>query len=127
MEISYKPQWHPSSTNPSYTPALHCSACDDLSVALSEHLRFSDGQPKSCLCSPTAHRGSFRCSLHKPFSSLLINPRKLAIQKSVERNVSANCGWVNRIMKTQVWPSSIQKPRRKEFQRRPSRLSAMSK
>ncbi|KAM3270122.1 paxillin-B [Capsicum chacoense] len=100
-------------------------------------------QKKSCLCSPTTHPGSFRCSLHKNNtsassratssssssygSSNQLNMRRSAMTNSLVRIGTVEGDLVKRALAALIRPSSHQQRRRADFQRRPSRLSVMSK
>ncbi|XP_057959543.1 uncharacterized protein LOC131152007 [Malania oleifera] len=94
---------------------------------------------KTCMCSPTTHPGSFRCSLHKnsygggghshglAYSSNRLNARRSAMTNSLVRIGSVEGEWVKRALTALIRPSSHQQRRRSAFQPRPSRLSVMSK
>ncbi|KAK8500176.1 hypothetical protein V6N13_076337 [Hibiscus sabdariffa] len=95
-------------------------------------------QPKrSCMCSPTTHPGSFRCSLHKSFNnqhassgyapSNRLNARRSAMTNSLVRIGGVEGDLVKRALSALIRPSSHQQRRRAAFQPRPSRLSVMSK
>ncbi|CAN7068656.1 unnamed protein product [Brassica rapa subsp. trilocularis] len=96
--------------------------------------------PRRCMCSPTTHPGSFRCSLHKnvanphgqgasssayPTNSL--NMRRSAMTNSLVRIGGVEGEWVRRALTTLIRPSSHHLRRRAAYQPRPSRLSNMSK
>ncbi|GAB4828204.1 hypothetical protein Ancab_035121 [Ancistrocladus abbreviatus] len=99
----------------------------------------SPGQKKTCMCSPTTHPGSFRCSLHKnfgshmhphhrePFQSNRLNARRSAMTNSLVRIGTVEGDLVKRALSALIRPSSHQQRRRAAFQPRPSRLSVMSK
>ncbi|XVE71552.1 hypothetical protein DITRI_Ditri10aG0160200 [Diplodiscus trichospermus] len=95
-------------------------------------------QPKrTCMCSPTTHPGSFRCSLHKSFNnshavtsyapSNRLNARRSAMTNSLVRIGGVEGDLVKRALSALIRPSSHQQRRRASFQPRPSRLSMMSK
>ncbi|KAK8655028.1 hypothetical protein V6N13_107620 [Hibiscus sabdariffa] len=95
-------------------------------------------QPKrTCMCSPTTHPGSFRCSLHKSFNnsqsgsgyapSNRLNARRSAMTNSLVRIGGVEGDLVRRALSALIRPSSHQQRRRSAFQPRPSRLSLMSK
>ncbi|KAE8718747.1 exosome complex component RRP42 [Hibiscus syriacus] len=95
-------------------------------------------QPKrTCMCSPTTHPGSFRCSLHKSFGnshsgssyapSNRLNARRSAMTNSLVRIGGVEGDLVRRALSALIRPSSHQQRRRSAFQPRPSRLSVMSK
>ncbi|XP_043697902.1 uncharacterized protein LOC122648746 [Telopea speciosissima] len=93
---------------------------------------------RTCMCSPTNHPGSFRCSLHKGFtgphhragsysSSNRLNARRSAMTNSLVRIGTVEGELVKRALAALIRPSSHQQRRRAGFQPRPSRLSNMSK
>ncbi|KAE8675864.1 Serine-rich protein-related [Hibiscus syriacus] len=95
-------------------------------------------QPKrTCMCSPTTHPGSFRCSLHKGFNiqhassgyapNNRLNARRSAMTNSLVRIGGVEGDLVRRALSALIRPSSHQQRRRADFQPRPSRLSVMSK
>ncbi|XP_031481276.1 uncharacterized protein LOC116251257 [Nymphaea colorata] len=84
---------------------------------------------RTCMCSPTTHPGSFRCSLHKntgPPSNRL-DARRSSMTNSLVRIGTVEGEWVRRALAALIRPSSHQQRRRAGFQPRPSRLSIMSK
>uniref|UniRef100_A0A7N0RHU0 Serine-rich protein-like protein n=1 Tax=Kalanchoe fedtschenkoi TaxID=63787 RepID=A0A7N0RHU0_KALFE len=92
------------------------------------------GPKRTCMCSPTTHPGSFRCSLHKnfnsnhaPYSSNRLNARRSAMTNSLVRIGTVEGDLVKRALAALIRPSSHQQRRRSAFQPRPSRLSVMSK
>ncbi|GAB2300269.1 hypothetical protein Dimus_034304 [Dionaea muscipula] len=97
------------------------------------------GQKRTCMCSPTTHPGSFRCSLHKnfggspsrqsaaPYRSNRLNARRSAMTNSLVRICTVEGDLVKRALAALIRPSSHQQKRRAAFQPRPSRLSLMSK
>ncbi|CAK7338549.1 unnamed protein product [Dovyalis caffra] len=99
------------------------------------------GTPKrTCMCSPTTHPGSFRCSLHKGLgfgssasssnyssNNNRLNARRSAMTNSLVRIGGVEGDLVRRSLATLIRPSSHQQRRRSGFQPRPSRLSMMSK
>ncbi|KAF8389162.1 hypothetical protein HHK36_025855 [Tetracentron sinense] len=91
-------------------------------------------QRKTCMCSPTTHPGSFRCSLHKncnnhavSYPSNRLNARRSAMTNSLVRIGTVEGDWVKRALAALIRPSSHQQRRRENFHARPSRLSIMSK
>ncbi|KAF5788233.1 hypothetical protein HanRHA438_Chr10g0474151 [Helianthus annuus] len=99
-----------------------------------------DAPKKTCMCSPTSHPGSFRCSLHKntnnnvqshnnttTYPSNRLNARRSAMTNSLVRIGTVEGGdLVKRALAALIRPSSHQQRRRMTFQARPSRLSVMS-
>ncbi|XP_027330194.1 uncharacterized protein LOC113846302 [Abrus precatorius] len=94
-------------------------------------------QKRTCMCSPTTHPGSFRCSLHKkafgshavaaPYSPNRLNARRSAMTNSLVRIRGVEGDLVKRALAALIRPSSHQQKRRGDFHPRPSRLSVMSK
>ncbi|KAJ0248572.1 hypothetical protein HA466_0156530 [Hirschfeldia incana] len=95
---------------------------------------------RRCMCSPTTHPGSFRCSLHKNVANPHgqgaaatysttngLNMRRSAMTNSLVRIGGVEGEWVRRALTTLIRPSSHQLKRRSAYQPRPSRLSSMSK
>lgn len=93
---------------------------------------------RTCMCSPTTHPGSFRCSLHKSFGSRSassatpcsqnrLNARRSAMTNSLVRIRGVEGDLVKRALAALIRPSSHQQRRRCDFRPRPSRLSLMSK
>ncbi|MFS8009688.1 hypothetical protein Hanom_Chr14g01287911 [Helianthus anomalus] len=92
---------------------------------------------RMCMCSPTSHPGSFRCSLHKNINNLhnntasypniRLNKRQSAMTNSLVRIGTVEGGdLVKRALAALIRPSSHQQRRHTVFQPRPSRLSVMS-
>ncbi|XP_047942521.1 uncharacterized protein LOC125189271 [Salvia hispanica] len=91
------------------------------------------GPKRACMCSPTNHPGSFRCSLHKSVAtkpqtppSGRLNMRRSAMKNSLVRIGAVEGEWVRRALAALIRPSSHQQRRRAEFRRRPTRLSVGS-
>ncbi|KAL5071442.1 hypothetical protein RYX36_022329 [Vicia faba] len=95
---------------------------------------------KTCMCSPTTHPGSFRCSLHKnsgsnsnslhhagSYPSNRLNMRRSAMKNSLVRIGGVEGEWVKRALTALIRPSSHQQKRRDAFEPRSSRLSVMCK
>ncbi|KAK6267702.1 hypothetical protein QUC31_011862 [Theobroma cacao] len=102
---------------------------------------------RTCLCSPTTHPGSFRCSLHKGLSmsrdhhhqnnrqpttssfhsSSALHFRRSAMKNSLVRIGGVEGELVKRALTALIRPSSHQQRRRAAFEPGPSRLSVMSK
>lgn len=93
---------------------------------------------KTCMCSPSTHPGSFRCSLHKKgnkyvntsrtnqATTVVSHVRRLALTNSLQR-----IGTIERALVTLIRPSSSSSlhhnRRRSDFKPTPTRLSIMSK
>lgn len=97
---------------------------------------------RMCMCAPTTHPGSFRCSYHKRLaehhknrtasschqsSSMSLNLRRSAMKNSLVRIGGVEGELARRTLTTLIRPSSHQQRRREAFQPRPSRLSIMSR
>lgn len=93
---------------------------------------------RMCMCSPTSHPGSFRCSLHKnsnnshsataSYPSNRLNARRSAMTNSLVRIGTVEGGdLVRRALSALIRPSSHQQRRRTSFQPTLSRLSVMTK
>ncbi|KAK7311226.1 hypothetical protein RJT34_09229 [Clitoria ternatea] len=131
--------------NPSISSAVRFSLDRSISPnrAVSSHViannrrRISIQKKKTCMCSPTTHPGSFRCSLHKSHGgshhesgsspSNRLNMRRSAMKNSLVRIGGVEGEWVKRALTALIRPSSHQQRRRTAFEPRPSRLSTMSK
>ncbi|KAK6153760.1 hypothetical protein DH2020_013399 [Rehmannia glutinosa] len=97
----------------------------------------NSGPKRTCMCSPTSHPGSFRCSLHKSStnnnrkasfrSSHQLNMRRSAMTNSLVRIGTVEGDLVKRALAALIRPSSHSLRRRAGSQRQPSRLSKMSK
>ncbi|XP_020570815.1 uncharacterized protein LOC110017967 [Phalaenopsis equestris] len=95
------------------------------------------GRRKTCMCSPTTHPGSFRCSLHKgthnrPIAAVSspsnrLNARRSAMTNSLVRIGTVEGEFVKRALAALIRPSSHQQRRRADFRPQPSRLSQMTK
>lgn len=98
----------------------------------------SSSQKTTCMCSPTNHPGSFRCSMHKKMdvrrssssqtasNSIRLHMRRSAMTNSLVRIGTVEGELVKRALAALIRPSSHQQRRRADFQRRPSRLSVIS-
>lgn len=116
----------------------HRSISPNRSFTVSKHSGPISYSKKTCMCSPTNHPGSFRCSLHRnnasggshhtgSYPSNRLNMRRSAMTNSLVRIGSVEGEWVKRALTALIRPSSHQQKRRAGFQSRPSRLSVMSK
>lgn len=127
------------------TPSVRFSTSAGRSIVVSPHQSRQSNRPvtsnrkKTCMCSPTTHPGSFRCSLHKntsrnyhqtaPYnrSSHQLNMRRSAMTNSLVRIGTVEGDLVKRALAALIRPSSHNLRRRADFHPRPSRLSIMSK
>ncbi|KNA16219.1 hypothetical protein SOVF_091100 [Spinacia oleracea] len=99
----------------------------------------ASGKKKTCMCSPTTHPGSFRCSYHKSLEAkkqqnmVSYPPNRLNMRRSAMTNSLVRIGTVEggdsvkRALAALIRPCAHQQRRRSDFQPRPSRLSIMSK
>lgn len=127
------------------TPSVRFSASRSRSIAVSprqqrqKNSAVPSNQKKTCMCSPTNHPGSFRCSLHKNASyrsyqsssynrsSHQLHVRRSAMTNSLVRIGTVEGDLVRRALAALIRPSSHNLRRRGDFKPRPSRLSSMSK
>nr|XP_009798216.1 PREDICTED: uncharacterized protein LOC104244483 [Nicotiana sylvestris]XP_016515169.1 PREDICTED: uncharacterized protein LOC107831884 [Nicotiana tabacum] len=128
------------------SPNVRFSASTSRSISVHPHQQKQNSRPlqsnqkKTCMCSPTTHPGSFRCSLHKNMSqnrghsnsssyrsSYHLNMRRSAMTNSLVRIGTVEGELVKRALAALIRPSSHHLRRRDDFQPRPSRLSVMSK
>ncbi|XP_071704097.1 uncharacterized protein [Rutidosis leptorrhynchoides] len=88
---------------------------------------------KTCMCSPTTHPGSFRCSLHKNMMMTSNSSNRLNVRRSAMMNSLVRYGksdqregdLVKRALAALIRPSSHHQRRRTAFEPKPSRLSIM--
>ncbi|OWM89034.1 uncharacterized protein LOC116196942 [Punica granatum] len=130
--------------NPSVRFSLDRSTSPSRPISVKQRNRQAvrgSGGPKTprrtCMCSPTTHPGSFRCSLHKncpsspaggaSYSPNRLNARRSAMTNSLVRIGGVEGDLVKRALAALIRPSSHQQRRRAAFQSRPSRLSVMSR
>ncbi|XP_010491804.1 PREDICTED: uncharacterized protein LOC104769324 [Camelina sativa] len=117
----------------SISPTNHRS----ISVSKNQPPKISESR-RRCMCSPTTHPGSFRCSLHKnvanphgqgtaSYTTNGLNMRRSAMTNSLVRIGGVEGEWVRRALTTLIRPSSHHLKRRAAYQPRPSRLSSMAK
>ncbi|KMZ65031.1 Serine-rich protein [Zostera marina] len=93
------------------------------------HQRIPQQQRRTCMCSPTTHPGSFRCSLHKNTAcqtggrhNLSAPSNRLNAMRSAMTKSSVKVGTVEGELAKRTLAALI---RRASFQPRPSRLSVM--
>ncbi|KAJ1440078.1 hypothetical protein SESBI_02314 [Sesbania bispinosa] len=81
--------------------------------------------PRTCLCSPTTHPGSFRCSLHKKsHRAVPKNPSKNS--HHLEPSMAAKTNSLKAFLLQIIKPSSHDLHRRKNFQPKPTRFCLMN-
>lgn len=76
---------------------------------------------RTCLCSPTTHPGSFRCSLHR-------GSRKLSAKSTVynsQSKLDCKTHFIKAFLMQIIKPSSHDLRRRRTFQPRPTRFGLM--
>jgi hypothetical protein len=87
----------------------------------------------TCMCSPTTHPGSFRCTLHRkyntspPSAHSQFNAKRSSMTNSRASFRSVEGEWVRRALTALIRPSSHHMQRRTSFQPRPSRLRHMTR
>ncbi|CAL0307089.1 unnamed protein product [Lupinus luteus] len=128
-----------SSSSSSLRFSLDRSSSPTRSISVSPRTGGSSSvkkQPKrTCMCAPTTHPGSFRCSLHKncgphsvaPYAPNRLNARRSAMTNSLVRIRGVEGDLVKRALAALIRPSSHHQKRRGDFHPRPSRFSVMSK
>ncbi|KAK7304733.1 hypothetical protein VNO77_42620 [Canavalia gladiata] len=80
---------------------------------------------RACLCSPTTHPGSFRCSLHKKHHpSVHRNPSNN--YHHLESSMVAKANSLKAFLLQLIKPSSHDLHRRKNFQPKPTRFCLMN-
>ncbi|OMP01472.1 hypothetical protein COLO4_11838 [Corchorus olitorius] len=95
----------------------------------------SSSSSRTCLCSPTTHPGSFRCSLHRNFGRV---PSKSVAAKSHVNRVESKAvapimmtsasktKLIKAILKQIINPSSHDLQRRRNFQPKPTRFCQLN-
>ncbi|KAK7292009.1 hypothetical protein RIF29_07617 [Crotalaria pallida] len=125
-----------SSSTSSVRFSLDRSSSPTRSISVAPRASVKRQQKRTCMCSPTTHPGSFRCSLHKncgshsvttPYSPNRLNARRSAMTNSLVRIRGVEGDLVKRALAALIRPSSHHQRRRGDFHPRPSRLSVMSK
>ncbi|PWA69911.1 hypothetical protein CTI12_AA295320 [Artemisia annua] len=81
--------------------------------------------PRTCLCSPTNHPGSFRCSRHRNLQR--VPSRRVASRgNSWELAVVAKANSMKTFLRIMINPSSRDLQRRRNFQQKPSRFCLLN-
>lgn len=127
-------------SSPSLSFSLDRPGSPNRSISFSNKAAAAPPRKRTCMCSPTNHPGSFRCSLHKGNKSVpnnsqtaargssgRLNMRRSAMKNSLVRIGTVEGDLVKRALAALIRPSSHNQRRRGEFRPRPSRLSYMSK
>ncbi|KAL7139889.1 hypothetical protein ABFS83_09G084100 [Erythranthe nasuta] len=81
--------------------------------------------PRACLCSPTSHPGSFRCSLHRSSGS----PARVPDPKTQKKRVLdplRKVGIVKAFLMQLIKPSKHHLQRRRNFQPKPTRFCSIN-
>ncbi|KAK7411670.1 hypothetical protein VNO78_03105 [Psophocarpus tetragonolobus] len=83
---------------------------------------------RACLCSPTTHPGSFRCSLHKKtHRTVSRNPsNNNNISHNLNSSMAAKTNSLKAFLLQVIKPSSQDLHRRKNFQPKPTRFCVMN-
>ncbi|KVH93759.1 uncharacterized protein LOC112516842 [Cynara cardunculus var. scolymus] len=84
----------------------------------------SQPQRETCLCSPTNHPGSFRCSRHRNLHK--VPSRRVASRGSLELALVAKSNSVKAFMRLMIKPSSHDVQRRRNFQQKPTRFCLLN-
>lgn len=128
-----------ASPTPSFRFSIDRSISPNRSLSVPKQNNHISFQKKTCMCSPTTHPGSFRCSLHKnsgvnshsngtgSYQSNSLNMRRSAMTNSLVRIGGVEGEWMKRSLRDLIRPSSHHQRRRSAFQPRPSRLCITSK
>ncbi|XVE63619.1 hypothetical protein DITRI_Ditri07aG0034100 [Diplodiscus trichospermus] len=83
----------------------------------------------TCLCSPTTHPGSFRCSLHRNYKKPPSNRTRAVVRVSSnhrELALVAKANSIKAFLLQIIKPSSHDMQRRRNFQPKPSRFSLLN-
>ncbi|XVE98447.1 hypothetical protein REPUB_Repub03eG0107400 [Reevesia pubescens] len=84
-------------------------------------------QTRTCLCSPTSHPGSFRCSWHRNFNKPSCRTKVVRVSPSHwELAVVAKANSIKAILLQIIKPSSHDMQRRRNFQPKPSRFCLLN-
>ncbi|XVE71553.1 hypothetical protein DITRI_Ditri10aG0160400 [Diplodiscus trichospermus] len=87
----------------------------------------SKSQTRKCLCSPTTHPGSFRCSLHRNFIKPPGRTRVVGVSQSQwELDMVAKQNSSKAFLLQIIKPSSHDMQRRRNFQPKPSRFCLLN-
>ncbi|OMO54476.1 hypothetical protein CCACVL1_27772 [Corchorus capsularis] len=96
----------------------------------------SSSSSRTCLCSPTTHPGSFRCSLHRNFGR--VPSKSVAAKSHVNRveskavapimmtSTASKTKLIKAILKQIINPSSHDLQRRRNFQPKPTRFCPLN-
>ncbi|KAK8660952.1 hypothetical protein V6N13_051857 [Hibiscus sabdariffa] len=89
----------------------------------------SNSQPRRCLCAPTSHPGSFRCSLHRDFTTSPARIKAVHVSPTPNHRQSAmltKAKSVKAFLFQIIKPSSHDMQRRRSFQPKPSRFCLLN-
>ncbi|KAL3835507.1 hypothetical protein ACJIZ3_010243 [Penstemon smallii] len=87
----------------------------------------SSSSGRACLCSPTSHPGSFRCSLHR--SSRNPSPKpKPSVNRIMEnpKSMVSKLGLLKAFLMHMIKPSSNDLHRRRNFKPKPTRFCKLN-
>ncbi|XP_021686307.2 uncharacterized protein LOC110669117 [Hevea brasiliensis] len=91
------------------------------------YVQHTAAQGRICLCSPTTHPGSFRCSLHRNFHRVPSRSTVSGVSsKKWELAVIAKANSMKAFLLQIVKPSSHDLQRRRNFRPRPTRFCVMN-
>ncbi|KAJ1382365.1 hypothetical protein SESBI_44281 [Sesbania bispinosa] len=93
------------------------------SITKSQYSQTKTSPSRTCLCSPTNHPGSFRCSMHKKPAPRAVVARPLP-QSPPSSSVPHQS--LKAILLQIIKPSSNDAHRKKNFQPKPSRFCLMN-
>ncbi|KAK8604792.1 hypothetical protein V6N13_082264 [Hibiscus sabdariffa] len=89
----------------------------------------SNSQPRRCLCAPTSHPGSFRCSLHRIFNTSPARTKPVRVSPTPSHRQTAMLTKANSVkafLYQIIKPSSHDMQRRRNFQPKPSRFCLLN-
>ncbi|KAL9661736.1 hypothetical protein QQ045_026564 [Rhodiola kirilowii] len=141
-KFGYKTSNFSSSSSSLMTSAASSSSSSVVNMYSIDRSAVKAAKKKTCMCSPTTHPGSFRCSVHKrvdsngdgvgrersstsPYRSNRLSARRSAMTNSLVRIGTVEGDLMKRALAALIRPSSHQQRRRSGFQPRPTRLSVM--
>ncbi|KAB2016665.1 hypothetical protein ERO13_D08G102100v2 [Gossypium hirsutum] len=85
----------------------------------------SKSEGRRCLCAPTSHPGSFRCSLHRNFNRLPPGRTKLVRVPPTHWKIP-KANLINPFLIQILRPSTHDMQRRRNFQPKPSRFCLLN-
>jgi hypothetical protein len=82
--------------------------------------------PRTCLCAPTNHPGSFRCSQHRNTRRISNYPSSSSLSRAELIKAGRKANSVKTILMLMISPSCRDLHRRRNFQPKPSRFRLMN-